>query len=168
MSPGVDPLPVLPQVPSLKDTYGAVLIGTYVSLMLYGVTLHQAYRYSRLSTSDSSATKWSGFCNSGGLIADLRRGITHRDDTSGYSTRSTRYCACRCATGTPYAAGCRRSINVLSVVVGVAIICCQCSYVRRIYLSGRQYWYLHWQLSSACSDGRVLTRNLRTNIACLA
>ncbi|KAI1796285.1 hypothetical protein LXA43DRAFT_1090354 [Ganoderma leucocontextum] len=38
--------------PSLDQTFGAVLLGTFFSLMLYGVTLHQAYRYHTLYPSD--------------------------------------------------------------------------------------------------------------------
>ncbi|KAI0749972.1 hypothetical protein C8Q80DRAFT_1164904 [Daedaleopsis nitida] len=36
---------VLPELPALDDTLGAVLIGTFVSLVLYGLALHQAYQY---------------------------------------------------------------------------------------------------------------------------
>ncbi|TBU36596.1 hypothetical protein BD309DRAFT_713759 [Dichomitus squalens] len=30
---------------SLDDTFGALLIGTYLSLILYGVALHQSFQY---------------------------------------------------------------------------------------------------------------------------
>ncbi|KAI0709760.1 hypothetical protein C8Q76DRAFT_78668 [Earliella scabrosa] len=36
---------VLPELPALDNTLGAVLIGTFVSLVLYGLALHQAYHY---------------------------------------------------------------------------------------------------------------------------
>ncbi|EIW53736.1 uncharacterized protein TRAVEDRAFT_52859 [Trametes versicolor FP-101664 SS1] len=45
----------LPEVPALDNTYGALLIGTFLGLILYGLTLHQAYRYFRLYPNDS---KW--------------------------------------------------------------------------------------------------------------
>ncbi|KAL1939524.1 hypothetical protein VTO73DRAFT_9835 [Trametes versicolor] len=44
---------IIPQIPSLDNTFGAIVIGTYVGLILYGVTIHQAYRYSRLYPNDS-------------------------------------------------------------------------------------------------------------------
>ncbi|KAH9902461.1 hypothetical protein C8Q73DRAFT_6155 [Cubamyces lactineus] len=130
-SPAVDPLPVLPQAPSLKNTYGAVLIGTYVSLILYGMTLHQAYRYSRLSTSDSSATK---YYVAGLLVLDTFHTVLCMHMCYWYLVQNY-FDPLRLYTGV-------WSINVLSVVVGVTIICCQCFYARRVYLLGRQYRYL--------------------------
>ncbi|KAM5544741.1 hypothetical protein V8D89_001639 [Ganoderma adspersum] len=38
--------------PSLNNTFGALLLSTFVSVMLYGVTLAQTIRYSRLYPSD--------------------------------------------------------------------------------------------------------------------
>ncbi|KAI0750004.1 hypothetical protein C8Q80DRAFT_663083 [Daedaleopsis nitida] len=42
----------LPQVPSLDNTFGAVLIGTILGSILYGLTSHQSYRYYRLYPTD--------------------------------------------------------------------------------------------------------------------
>ncbi|KAI1785193.1 hypothetical protein LXA43DRAFT_976344 [Ganoderma leucocontextum] len=36
---------VMVSAPSIDDTLGAILIGTYISLVLYGLALHQAYEY---------------------------------------------------------------------------------------------------------------------------
>ncbi|KAJ8486821.1 hypothetical protein ONZ51_g4568 [Trametes cubensis] len=47
-----DSLPLLPQAPALDNTYGAGLIGTAVGLMLFGLTVHQVYRYFRLYPTD--------------------------------------------------------------------------------------------------------------------
>ncbi|KAI0326044.1 hypothetical protein GY45DRAFT_1259780 [Cubamyces sp. BRFM 1775] len=44
-------------VPSLDNTYGAVLLGTFFGLILYGLAVHQAYRYSRLQFGDPIWTK---------------------------------------------------------------------------------------------------------------
>ncbi|KAI0826684.1 hypothetical protein BC628DRAFT_251584 [Trametes gibbosa] len=41
-----------PSTPTLDDTYGALLIGTFLGLMLYGASLHQLVRYVRLFRSD--------------------------------------------------------------------------------------------------------------------
>ncbi|RPD54867.1 hypothetical protein L226DRAFT_261810 [Lentinus tigrinus ALCF2SS1-7] len=43
---------LLPQVPSLDNTFGAVLIGTILGAILYGLTSHQTYRYYRLYPTD--------------------------------------------------------------------------------------------------------------------
>ncbi|KAI0353696.1 hypothetical protein OH77DRAFT_1522258 [Trametes cingulata] len=47
----------LPRIGPLDDTYGAMLLGSFVSLILYGVELHQAYRYARVGFSDSKLMK---------------------------------------------------------------------------------------------------------------
>ncbi|KAH9846312.1 hypothetical protein C2E23DRAFT_596907 [Lenzites betulinus] len=47
----------LPKVPALDNTFGAVLLGTYVALILYGVTLHQAHRYYCTYPDDGRALK---------------------------------------------------------------------------------------------------------------
>ncbi|RPD54855.1 hypothetical protein L227DRAFT_615868 [Lentinus tigrinus ALCF2SS1-6] len=39
-------------IPALDNTFGALLIGTFLGLMLYGVLLQQLFRYSRLYTED--------------------------------------------------------------------------------------------------------------------
>ncbi|KAI0688912.1 hypothetical protein C8Q76DRAFT_803363 [Earliella scabrosa] len=39
--------------PLLEDTYGVLLIATFVSLLLYGITLHQSFRYFRTYTKDT-------------------------------------------------------------------------------------------------------------------
>ncbi|EIW52154.1 uncharacterized protein TRAVEDRAFT_53582 [Trametes versicolor FP-101664 SS1] len=41
------------QGPDLGTTYGAMLLGTYVGLMLYGVMVYQTYRYWRLYPDDT-------------------------------------------------------------------------------------------------------------------
>ncbi|KAI0759592.1 hypothetical protein BD413DRAFT_596465 [Trametes elegans] len=48
-----DPFVFLPQAPALDNTYGAGLIGTALALMLFGLTVHQVYRYFRLYPTDS-------------------------------------------------------------------------------------------------------------------
>ncbi|KAJ3004702.1 hypothetical protein NUW54_g4688 [Trametes sanguinea] len=47
-----NPLALLQEVPSLNNTFGAFLLGTFIGLMLYGLTLHQTYRYYRLFPGD--------------------------------------------------------------------------------------------------------------------
>ncbi|KAM5544665.1 hypothetical protein V8D89_001563 [Ganoderma adspersum] len=53
-----DPLALLPKVPPLDNTFGAVLLGTFIALVLYGITLHQSYRYFRMYPADLPSLKW--------------------------------------------------------------------------------------------------------------
>ncbi|KAI0667875.1 hypothetical protein C8Q78DRAFT_296927 [Trametes maxima] len=50
-----DPLAALDSLPEIKldSTFGAVLLGTFIGLILYGLGLHQTYRYARLYPEDS-------------------------------------------------------------------------------------------------------------------
>ncbi|KAM5544713.1 hypothetical protein V8D89_001611 [Ganoderma adspersum] len=52
-------LELLPKLPVLDNTFGAVLIGTFISLILYGLTLHQLYRYYILYPSDKLWLRWT-------------------------------------------------------------------------------------------------------------
>ncbi|KAI0326372.1 hypothetical protein GY45DRAFT_1310549, partial [Cubamyces sp. BRFM 1775] len=45
------------QMSSPDDSLGAVMLGTFISLIIYGVTLHQVYRYLRLFPRDSRILK---------------------------------------------------------------------------------------------------------------
>ncbi|KAJ8469591.1 hypothetical protein ONZ51_g8892 [Trametes cubensis] len=52
-----NPLDFLPPVPSLDNSFGAFLLATFLGLMLYGLTLHQSYRYYRLFREDIKLIK---------------------------------------------------------------------------------------------------------------
>ncbi|KAI0788182.1 hypothetical protein C8Q74DRAFT_1256330 [Fomes fomentarius] len=45
------------KIPALDDTFGAVLLGTFVGLLLYGTALHQSYRYFRIYVNDRTLLK---------------------------------------------------------------------------------------------------------------
>ncbi|KAI0353779.1 hypothetical protein OH77DRAFT_1427075 [Trametes cingulata] len=51
-APQLGPFPVAPQLPSLDNSFGAFLIATFVGLIMYGLTIHQSYRYYRLFPKD--------------------------------------------------------------------------------------------------------------------
>ncbi|KAI0364401.1 hypothetical protein BV20DRAFT_862640 [Pilatotrama ljubarskyi] len=53
----LDPFALLPKLPALDNTFGAVLLGTFLGLILYGLNLHQSYRYFRLYPADSRILK---------------------------------------------------------------------------------------------------------------
>ncbi|PIL32471.1 hypothetical protein GSI_05174 [Ganoderma sinense ZZ0214-1] len=48
LSPADVPLPHI----SIDKSFGSMLIGTFLGLVLYGITLHQVYRYTRMYPSD--------------------------------------------------------------------------------------------------------------------
>ncbi|KAI1792149.1 hypothetical protein LXA43DRAFT_362598 [Ganoderma leucocontextum] len=47
------PLPPVNSVPPIDNTFGAILIATFVALTLYGLVAHQCYRYFQLYPKDS-------------------------------------------------------------------------------------------------------------------
>ncbi|KAI1790243.1 hypothetical protein LXA43DRAFT_1149115 [Ganoderma leucocontextum] len=52
-----NPLAELLNPPPLDDTYGALFLGTVFGLMVYGLTVHQVYRYYRLYPNDPLVLK---------------------------------------------------------------------------------------------------------------
>ncbi|OBZ66362.1 hypothetical protein A0H81_13584 [Grifola frondosa] len=50
------------QVQPLHNTFGALLIGSYLATMLYGLTTHQTYRYFRLYATDGWSLKSMVIC----------------------------------------------------------------------------------------------------------
>ncbi|KAI0353713.1 hypothetical protein OH77DRAFT_582320 [Trametes cingulata] len=153
-----DPFALLPKVPSLKNTYGAILIGTFVSLMLYGVTLHQVYRYLRTYSSDSYLTKcYVGLL----LLLDTLHSILCMHMCYWYLV-SNYFSPLRLYTGI-------WSINLLSVLVGCTIVACQCFYVRRVYLINRKYKYIvalscgMFLVVLACATGATVEASILPN-----
>ncbi|KAI0367702.1 hypothetical protein BV20DRAFT_546281 [Pilatotrama ljubarskyi] len=51
----IERLAFLPEPPALDDTFGALLIGTFCGLILFGITLHQGYRYFRYPAYDKDS-----------------------------------------------------------------------------------------------------------------
>ncbi|RPD69905.1 hypothetical protein L226DRAFT_575199 [Lentinus tigrinus ALCF2SS1-7] len=45
--------PSVGSLPSLNDTYGALLLGSFLNILLYGLALHQLYRYFRFCPTDT-------------------------------------------------------------------------------------------------------------------
>ncbi|KAL1939433.1 hypothetical protein VTO73DRAFT_9989 [Trametes versicolor] len=54
---GIPSLPSTLHIPSVAGTLGTALIGTFLGLILYGLTLHQAYHYARTFPRDPSWLK---------------------------------------------------------------------------------------------------------------
>ncbi|KAI0363615.1 hypothetical protein BV20DRAFT_1057908 [Pilatotrama ljubarskyi] len=123
----VDLLALLPTVPSLAGTYGALLVGTFISLILYGMAIHQAFQYLRTYPSGSPARYYV----LGLLILDTIHSIVCMHASYWYLV-SNYFQPLRLYTGV-------WSIDLLAVLVGCTIITCQCYYARRVYLIDRKY-----------------------------
>ncbi|KAH9893510.1 hypothetical protein C8Q73DRAFT_535827 [Cubamyces lactineus] len=113
----------LPTVPSLTPTYGSIFIGTALALILYGLTLHQAYRYARLYATDP---RWLKYYVTVLVIMDTLQSIlsTH---TSYWYLVTNYFNPTHLYTGV-------WSLNMLSVVQCSAIVMCQCFYTRQVYI----------------------------------
>ncbi|KAI0636135.1 hypothetical protein C8Q77DRAFT_621556 [Trametes polyzona] len=126
--PGVDPLSLLPKVPSLDDTFGSFLIATFIGLILYGLILHQTYRYFRLFPGDAPVVKFIV-----GLTLLLETGhvalITHI---------CYYYLVANYFEPTALLEGVW-SIRILPVFTAAIILVSQGFFTRRVYLIGGQY-----------------------------
>ncbi|TBU26885.1 hypothetical protein BD311DRAFT_740282 [Dichomitus squalens] len=58
MSSSGPPITALPHI-SIDTSIGAMLIGTFITLILYGVVVHQVYRYSRTYSLDKAGIKFA-------------------------------------------------------------------------------------------------------------
>ncbi|KAI1786763.1 hypothetical protein LXA43DRAFT_754429 [Ganoderma leucocontextum] len=116
------------QIPSLADTYGAFFIGSCVSLVLYGLTVHQTYRYFRLYPGDPMYLKalvvtvfLAETLNAilpvhlcyYHLVANYFNPLALLDDTL--------------------------SLRLLAPTSTVTILACQSFYLRRVFLVDRRY-----------------------------
>ncbi|KAI0353699.1 hypothetical protein OH77DRAFT_1522261 [Trametes cingulata] len=125
---GAASIPALPTIPSIANTYGAILLGSFASLMLYGLTLHQAYRYSRIHNRDPRYMK-------GYVIFILILDTFH-----------TALCMHMCYwyLVTNYFRPERLfkgvwSLNLVAVTVGTTIVACQGFFARRVYVIGQKF-----------------------------
>ncbi|KAI9060717.1 hypothetical protein FKP32DRAFT_1678675 [Trametes sanguinea] len=55
--PSFNSFAALPKLPRLDNTFGALVLGMSFGLMLYGLTVHQCYRYARLYRKDEAWLK---------------------------------------------------------------------------------------------------------------
>ncbi|KAI0833817.1 hypothetical protein BC628DRAFT_54861 [Trametes gibbosa] len=130
--PMVEPVEIsaslFPQAPSLNSTYGAVLIGTFIGLLLYGVTLHQAYRYARRHLMDSLYIKsYVGFL----VILGTWHAVVSMHMNYWYLVINYFQ---PLALFKPV-----WSIDILPISTAIAIISCQCFFARRVYLVGKRF-----------------------------
>ncbi|TBU32702.1 hypothetical protein BD311DRAFT_750574 [Dichomitus squalens] len=120
--------PALPVLPSLGSTFGAVLLGVFFSLILYGGILHQAYRYYRTYTTERLGLKT--------LVSAtvlLETGHTAISMYICYRALVTDY-------GNPASlSNVTRSVDILPALSGLIVALTQSFFLRRAYLFGKQY-----------------------------
>ncbi|OSC98537.1 hypothetical protein PYCCODRAFT_1447422 [Trametes coccinea BRFM310] len=111
---GLASLSLPTQIPSLSDTYGALFIGMCLSILLYGVTVHQVYRYFRLYPKDRIAMK----------------------ATTLHTIMPIHICYYHLVTNYFNPGALLTDTCVCSVKQVVAMTLCQGFYVRRVYIFG--------------------------------
>ncbi|KAI0749986.1 hypothetical protein C8Q80DRAFT_1269777 [Daedaleopsis nitida] len=117
----------------LDNTWGAVLIGTYFGIMLYGLTLHQFYRYTRLSPNDSFFIKAVVYS-----VVAFETFHTVLCMHMGYWYLATNYF-------NPVALGNGVwSVDMIPLSAASVIMASQLFFVRRVYMFGSKYrWVVY-------------------------
>ncbi|KAI0749989.1 hypothetical protein C8Q80DRAFT_1269780 [Daedaleopsis nitida] len=117
----------------LDNSWGAVLIGTYFGIMLYGLTMHQAYRYYRLSPNDSMFIKSVVYS-----VLAFETFHTVLCMHIGYWYLATNY-------GNPVELGNGVwSVDMIPLSAASVIMSSQLFFVRRVYLFGPKYkWVVY-------------------------
>ncbi|TBU40947.1 hypothetical protein BD309DRAFT_1021046 [Dichomitus squalens] len=127
-SASANPFAALPAIPPLDDTFGALLIGTFVGLIQYGWTTHQCYRYFRMYPEDT----W--------LLKSLVAGVLLLETF--HSVLCMHICYFYLTTNyfNPLALQSGVwSISLLGVVTGAVIFLSQLFFLRRVYLIGKKF-----------------------------
>ncbi|TBU53837.1 hypothetical protein BD310DRAFT_1042143 [Dichomitus squalens] len=133
----------LPSLPSLNNTFGAVLIGTFLGLILYGVTVQQTTTYFRVYTADAFLMKFMIFC-----LALLDAGNAVVTIHVCYYYLVTNYF-------NPFALlDGVWSIRMLPILMTTTLVIAQLFYIRRVYLLGSGYRYVAI-VAAICTIGAV-------------
>ncbi|KAI0654623.1 hypothetical protein C8Q70DRAFT_508745 [Cubamyces menziesii] len=122
------PLAGMPNTPHLDQTFGSLLVGTYITLVLYGLTVHQAFRYYRIYRQD--VPRLRGLV-SGLLLADTVYVVLCTYSCYHYLVTSY-FKAEALVSGT-------WSLRLMAPTTGVIIVLSQSFYFRRAVLIGS--WY---------------------------
>ncbi|KAI0631854.1 hypothetical protein C8Q77DRAFT_1159588 [Trametes polyzona] len=116
------------EVPALDDTLGVFLIGTFLSLILYGINVHQAYRYFRLYPEDRTALRLFVAC----IIVAETLFTTSCMHTCYFYLIKKYFDPLGLLHGV-------WSLQVLPALTGFVIFLTQCFFARRVYLLRPQY-----------------------------
>ncbi|PIL32221.1 hypothetical protein GSI_05466 [Ganoderma sinense ZZ0214-1] len=126
----VNPLDLLPKIPPLDNTFGAVLIGTFIGLLLYGITLHQSYRYFRMYPADLPILKCLV-----SFVLVLETVSSALSMHVCYRYLVTNYFHPQALMGGEW------SLNLFPLLSGVIMVATQSFFIRRVWILGRQYRY---------------------------
>ncbi|KAI0706766.1 hypothetical protein C8T65DRAFT_651914 [Cerioporus squamosus] len=119
------------QVPSLVNTYGAYLIGTFFGTGLYGFFVHQLYRYARLFPTDTI------------FIRLLVLTVTILETIHVVFTIHTCYYYLILNYSNPAVLDLGVwSLNGIPVIIGINMFISQLFFARRVYLIGKQYRFI--------------------------
>ncbi|RDX44018.1 hypothetical protein OH76DRAFT_1122946 [Lentinus brumalis] len=119
------------QVPSLANTYGAYLIGTFFGTGLYGFFVHQVYRYARLFPTDTLFIRLLILTVM--ILETIHMVFTMH--TCYYYTISNYFNPAVLNRGI-------WSLNVIPILVGVNMFISQLFFARRVYLIGKHYRFV--------------------------
>ncbi|KAI0824342.1 hypothetical protein BC628DRAFT_428045 [Trametes gibbosa] len=119
------------KVPSLDSSIGAVLLGVIVGSMLYGLTVHQTYRYFKLYPKDRLFLKVLVFTI---LVLETIHTVNWIIVTYHY-TITDAFNLVSILRG-------HWSVQLTFVITGVAVFACQSFYVCRVFLFGPRYRWL--------------------------
>ncbi|KAI0643494.1 hypothetical protein C8Q79DRAFT_1012764 [Trametes meyenii] len=124
-------IPVTLGLPSLDSTLGAVYVGMVVGVMLYGLTVHQTYRYFKLYPSDKFYVKTLVI-----VIVLLETLHSVLWVIVGYHYLITE------ALNIPGLLLGHWSVRLTVIETGFAVYACQSYYACRVYLIGPRYRWL--------------------------
>ncbi|OSC98512.1 hypothetical protein PYCCODRAFT_1470989 [Trametes coccinea BRFM310] len=130
LPPGLNPLDLFPGV-DVTETFGAVLIGTFVSLTLFGVNLHQTFRYFRLFPKDAPSLVFVVVLT---FALEVLHTIMGMHICYYYLVESF-FFPTNLLTGV-------WSIKLLTLNMGSVIVVSQCFFARRVYLIGGHQRFL--------------------------
>ncbi|KAI0648720.1 hypothetical protein C8Q79DRAFT_466210 [Trametes meyenii] len=119
----LSPLAGLPKPPALDNSFGAMLLGTSFGLMLYGLTVHQTYRYFRLYPRDTNLFK-------GIVLAILTMETLH---SLIWMIACYHFLVTNYANASSLLTG-HWQLNV--AITGASNLICQGFYARRVYMLG--------------------------------
>ncbi|KAI0665752.1 hypothetical protein C8Q78DRAFT_1083608 [Trametes maxima] len=127
---------VVQGAPSLDHSFGAILIGTFVGLVLYGLTLHQTYRYTRICyAADRSWLK--ALVIAIVCLESLHIVVTVVTSLVKCYIKDNRYYHLVSGYSNPGSLGVVHwSTKALAPISGVTILLCQAFYAYRVYILG--------------------------------
>ncbi|EIW52148.1 uncharacterized protein TRAVEDRAFT_53576 [Trametes versicolor FP-101664 SS1] len=124
-------LPQILKVPSLDSSLGAVLLGVIIGSMLYGLTVHQTYRYFKLSPRDRPILKF--------LVLTIL--VFETLHTAVWIIVIYHYAITDAFHLSDILRG-HWSIRLTFPITGLAVFVCQSFYVSRVFLAGPGYRWL--------------------------